>query len=225
MLISLSGHLWSMWQSKCVVYFKLVMDLSCIPLQWTNTVKQFQRLMDKHFLGVQKVTSVFEKQTYGPILPWYCKQPLLLKTRQDQWQIQGRGPPPLIFRPNWGAEKILCETAPPYLRVLMTSPPPPYLKVWICHWGYKLLLLIDCYKQVTCGEWVKQRRRPLSSSLHSLFTLFSSAKYFPPPGGGMGVGYSHLKGVGMLVVSLRVFWAKGHYIKLQSLGHTQTGLL
>ena len=94
MLISLSGHPWSMWQSKYVVYLKLVMDLSCIPLQWTNTAKQFQKLMDKRFLGVQKVTSVFEKQTYGPILPWYCKQLLLLKTRQDQWQIQGRGPPP-----------------------------------------------------------------------------------------------------------------------------------
>ena len=124
MLISLSGHPWSMWQSKYVVYLKLFMDLSCIPLQWTNTAKQFQRLMDKRFLGVQKVTSVFEKQTYGPILPWYCKQLLLLKTRQDQWQIQGRGPPPLIFRPNWGLKKILCETTPPYVRVLMTRPPP-----------------------------------------------------------------------------------------------------
>ena len=127
MLISLSGHLWSMWQSKCVVYFKLVMDLSCIPLQWTNTVKQFQRLMDKHFLGVQKVTSVFEKQTYGPILPWYCKQPLLLKTRQDQWQIQGRGPPPLIFRPNWGGEKNLCETAPSLSQGLDDQAPPPLI--------------------------------------------------------------------------------------------------
>ena len=83
--------------------------------------------------------------------------------------------------------------------------PPPYLKVWIRHWGYKLLLLIECYKQVTCGEWVKQRR-PLSSSLHSSFTLFRSAKYFPRGGGIFwGWGYSHMKGVGMLVVSLRVF--------------------
>ena len=195
MLISLSGHLWSMWQSKCVVYFKLVMDLSCILLQWTNTVKQFQRLMDKHFLGVQKVTSVFEKQTYGPILPWYCKQPLLLKTRQDQWQIQGRGlgahPPPLCLDQTEGPKKILCETAPSLSQGLDDqAPPPPYLKVWIRHWGYKLLLLIDCYIQVTCGEWVKQRRRPLSSSLHSLFTLFRSAKYFPRGEGGgiLGVG-------------------------------------
>ena len=129
MLISLSGHLWSMWQSKCVVYFKLVMDLSCILLQWTNTVKQFQRLMDKHFLGVQKVTSVFEKQTYGPILPWYCKQPLLLKTRQDQWQIQGRGlgahPPPLCLDQTEGPKKILCETAPSLSQGLDDQAPPP----------------------------------------------------------------------------------------------------
>ena len=125
MLISLSGHLWSMWQSKCVVYFKLVMDLSCISLQWTNTGKQFQRLMDKRFLGVEKVTSVFEKQTYGPILPWYCKQPLLLKTRQDQWQIQGRGPPPppLIFRRNWGAEKF-CVRPPPLISGSWWPGPP-----------------------------------------------------------------------------------------------------
>ena len=34
-----------------------------------------------------------------------------------------------------------------------------------------------------------------------------------------------MKGVGMLVISLRVFWAKRHYIKLQSLGHAQIGLL
>ena len=31
------------------------------------------------------------------------------------------------------AEKNFLETAPPYLRVRMTAPPPPYLKVWIRH--------------------------------------------------------------------------------------------
>ena len=133
MLISLSGHPWSMWQSKYVVYLKLVMDLSCIPLQWTNTAKQFQRLMDKRFLGVQKVTSVFEKQTYGPILPWYCKQLLLLKTRQDQWQIQGRGlgahPPPLCLDQTEGPKKILCETAPSLSQGLDDQAPPPPL-IW-----------------------------------------------------------------------------------------------
>ena len=160
MLISLSGHLWSMWQSKCEVYFKLVMDLSRIPLQWTKTVKQFQRLMDKCFLGVQKITSVFEKQIYGPILPWYCKQPLLLKTRQDQWQIPGRGPAPPLFLDHTEGPKKFCVRPPlPLSQGLDDQAPPPYLKVWIRHWGYKLLLLMDCYEQVTCGEWVKQRER------------------------------------------------------------------
>ena len=47
--------------------------------------------------------------------------------KQDK--ISGRSrvggcPPPLIFRPNWGLKKILCETTPPYVRVLMTRPPP-----------------------------------------------------------------------------------------------------
>ena len=121
-------------------------------------------------------------------------------------KISGRsrvgGRPPLFLDQTEGAKKICARPPPPYLRVLMTRPPPPYLKVWICHWGYKLLLLIDCYKQVTCGEWVKQRRRPLSSSLHSLFTLFSSAKYFPPPGGGWGWGTPTWKGWGCLLSHL-----------------------
>ena len=220
MLISLSGHLWSMWQSKCVVYFKLVMDLSCIPLQWTNTVKQFQDWW----------TSIFWKSKKLPVflrsrpMDLFCLDIVYNLYYWKQDKISGRsrvggrggGGPPLL-RPNGGAEKNFVWDCP---------PPRPYLKVWICHWGYKLLLLIDCYIQVTCGEWVKQRRRPLSSSLRSSFTLFSSAKSFPRGGrGGWGQGYSHMKGVGMLVVSLRVFWAKRRYIKLQSLGHTQIGLL
>ena len=34
-------------------------------------------------------------------------------------------------------EKIFLETGPHfYLRIWMTAPPPPpYLKVWICHWN------------------------------------------------------------------------------------------
>ena len=45
----------------------------------------------------------------------------MFETRQvaDKWRIQGRAPPPLIFRPNWG----LKEGAPPYLRVWMTGAP------------------------------------------------------------------------------------------------------
>ena len=32
-------------------------------------------------------------------------------------------------------------TAPPYLRVWMTAPPLPYLKVWIRHWLKRNTLL------------------------------------------------------------------------------------
>ena len=40
---------------------------------------------------------------------------------------RGPAPTPLIFRPNWGPKgrkKFFWERSP---------PPPPYLKVWICH--------------------------------------------------------------------------------------------
>ena len=33
--------------------------------------------------------------------------------------------------------------------------------------------------------------------------------------GGGGGGGSHMKGVGMLVISLRVFWAKHHYLAVK----------
>ena len=56
------------------------------------------------------------------------------------------GPPPLIFRPNWGPKgrkKSFLETATPsppppipFLRIWMTGPPPPYLKLSIRHWHY-----------------------------------------------------------------------------------------
>ena len=56
----------------------------------------------------------------------------------ERWQIQGRGrgPSPLIFRPNWGPrgqKNFLRPGLPPYLKVRMTAP-LPHLKVWICHW-------------------------------------------------------------------------------------------
>ena len=44
------------------------------------------------------------------------------------------GPPHLIFRPNWslqGRNPFFFKTGPPCLRVWMTAPLPPYLKVWI----------------------------------------------------------------------------------------------
>lgn len=52
-----------------------------------------------------------------------------------QWLIQGI--PPLFFG----------RCAPPYLRLLMTAP-PPYLKVWVGHWAdvyWALSVDIGCY--------------------------------------------------------------------------------
>ena len=57
-----------------------------------------------------------------------------LEFEQNQWQIQGRGRgvrPPFIFRPNWGPKKLFGDRPPPYLRVWMTAPTSPYLKVFI----------------------------------------------------------------------------------------------
>ena len=57
-----------------------------------------------------------------------------------QWLIQGI--PPLFLDQT---EDRRC--APPYLRVLMTAP-PPYLKVWIGHWAdvyWALSVDIGCY--------------------------------------------------------------------------------
>ena len=50
---------------------------------------------------------------------------------------RARSPPPLIFRPNWGAkaEKIFLgdQPPPPYLRFWMTGPPlDPALSVDLC---------------------------------------------------------------------------------------------
>ena len=62
----------------------------------------------------------------------------------------GEGPggpgPPLFLDQNEArkAEKnFFFEAAPPaYLRVLITAPPAPYLKVWICH----------CSAPIHCAE-------------------------------------------------------------------------
>ena len=66
--------------------------------------------------------------------------------RFDQWRIQGRGPerpsplPPFLDQTETQrAENFFFVTVPPpYLRLWMTVPPPPfpqppYLKVWIRH--------------------------------------------------------------------------------------------
>ena len=58
-----------------------------------------------------------------------------------QWGIQGRPPPPHIFRPNWGPKgrKNLLETGAPLISGSGCPPPPPppspppYLKVWNGH--------------------------------------------------------------------------------------------
>ena len=51
----------------------------------------------------------------------------------DKWRFQGRGPPPLIFRPNWG----LKEDRPPPISG-SGWPGAPYLKVWTPHWFFPL---------------------------------------------------------------------------------------
>ena len=64
-----------------------------------------------------------------------------------QWPIQGRGPggpTPAYFQSKLGPEgpkpkKNFLETSPPpYLMVLKTPPPAPYLKVWI--WQFNAAL-------------------------------------------------------------------------------------
>ena len=56
---------------------------------------------------------------------------------------EGPGGAPRYFstkmRPK-GPKKIFLETARPYLKVLMTPPPPAYLKFWIRHWYVTLYL-------------------------------------------------------------------------------------
>ena len=44
---------------------------------------------------------------------------------------------PPYFIPNWGSKgrkKFFWYYLPPFVRVWMSAPPPPYLKVWIRHW-------------------------------------------------------------------------------------------
>ena len=68
-------------------------------------------------------------------LPWRVERDI--SEIVFQWWIQGS--PPLIFFYQTEArrpEKIFFGDSPPplYLRVWMTIPHTPYLKVWIQHW-------------------------------------------------------------------------------------------
>ena len=52
------------------------------------------------------------------------------------------GPPPLIFRPNWGPKdrkNLFWRPHPP--------PPPPFVRVWIRHWEelYSILEKKECF--------------------------------------------------------------------------------
>ena len=96
---------------------------------------------------------------------YICYSVTLIKPLEDphtkspdwlQWWIQGKGPLPLNFRPNWGPKKFFWDHMPPYLRVWMTPPPlpPPYLKVWICPWiDLHSFHTSVCQKIKLCSLW------------------------------------------------------------------------
>ena len=49
----------------------------------------------------------------------------------------GGGAAPPYFETKLRPErpkKVFSDRLPPYLRVCMTGPPSPYLKIWIRHW-------------------------------------------------------------------------------------------
>ena len=82
-------------------------------------------------LFFSKSEFVFWKSEYWPQI-LCCHS--ALEFEQKQWQIHGRGRgvrPPFIFRPNWGPKTLFGDRPPPYLRVWMSAPPSPYLKVFI----------------------------------------------------------------------------------------------
>ena len=68
-----------------------------------------------------------------------CKNTIPLLA--DPGEGSGGAEPP-IFRPNWGPEgrKICFLDRTPSFRVCMTSPLPPYLKVWICYWNKMIFI-------------------------------------------------------------------------------------
>ena len=62
------------------------------------------------------------------------------------------------LRPE-GPKKIVSETAPPFfLRVWMTAPPPPYLKVWIWDWiKIRFFFSLSCTENVIIWMGLKSR--------------------------------------------------------------------
>ena len=88
-----------------------------IPFVWLTTKKRWKVEPRPHWWEVSAVI------TATPLLP-------------KQWRIQERGPPPLIFRPNWGPKglkKMFWETTLPTPFIQGSGWPglPRYLKVWI----------------------------------------------------------------------------------------------
>ena len=64
----------------------------------------------------------------------------------------GGPPPPLLLDQTEarGAGKIFFETGapPPFSQGVDDRPPPPYLKVWIRHWLYILIMFIQKHIRV-----------------------------------------------------------------------------
>ena len=105
-------------------------------------------------------------------------------------------PPPLILRPNWGPKgrNNFFGDCPPYLRVWMTTTPPPsplHLKVWLryCHqhYHYHDHPSIDLVTNVHDKPWYSAPIRLFAFIMVISFTFISSMilvkqAVFPVPG-------------------------------------------
>ena len=92
--------------------------------------KKSELFFENRSLFFSKSEYAFWKSEYWPQI-LCCHS--ALEFEQNQWHCQGRGRgvrPPFIFWPKWGPKKLFGDGPPPYLRVWMTAPPPPYLKVF-----------------------------------------------------------------------------------------------
>ena len=94
----------------------------------------------------------------------------------DPGEGPGRPAPPLIFRPKWdskGRKKMFWEHLPPLSWGLddpLRPPPPPYLKVWILHRLY-IVILGSLSKDVFEG------RTSTGSEPFSLFICLDANKF------------------------------------------------